>query len=185
MHIARRPWCVQIFNVDGASLEQGLMIRGYAGRVRAMAWHPCAPTLLTGSDDQTVRAWCLAGAAAGRGQEGTETPSPPSSAVRPEPAGLQGECEARSCAAAAAVHAAESHVAVSAACPGVAAAHTPLHMRNGGTGSGSSAAASHAPRKASKGRHTLGAQPLMRPESHQVRLRSAHRSPSMLQLPCT
>lgn len=165
----RRLWCVQIFNVDGASLEQALLIRGHAGRVRAMAWHPCAPTLLTGSDDQTVRAWCLAGAAAGRGQEGTEMPSPPSNAVRPEAAGLQGESEARSSAAAAAVHAAAAHVAPSAACPGVAAAHTPLHMGNGGVGSGSSALATHAPRKASKGsRHTLSVQPLVRLEAHQV-----------------
>ena len=165
----RRPWCVQIFNVDGALLEQGLLIRGHAGHVRTMAWHPGAPTLLTGSDDQTVRARHLAGAAAGSSQEGRVTPSPPSNAVRPEAAGLQGDSEARSCAAIAAVLPAASNVAGGAACPGVAAAHTPLHTGNGGVGGGSSAVATHAPRKASKGsRHTLGVQPLVRPEDHQV-----------------
>lgn len=159
---------MQVFTVSGASLKQGVLVRGHAGRVRAMAWRPDAPTLLTGSDDQTVRAWCLGDAAAGRDQGGTDTPSPPSDAVLPEAAGLQGECGPRLSAAVAAVHAAAAHVAASAACPGAAAAQTPLHG-SGGMDSCASAVAAPAPKKASKGsRQTLGVQPLVRLETHQV-----------------
>ena len=176
---SKRQCCMQVLTVSGASLKPGVLIRGHAGRVRAMAWRPDAPTLLTGSDDQTVRAWRLGDAAAGSGQGGTETPRPPSSVVLPEAAAVQGECVPRLSAAAAAVHGPAAHVAAGAACPGVAAAQTPL-PGTGGMGSCVSAAGAPALKKASKGsRQTLGVQPLVRPESHQVwilKLPSLHTS---------
>lgn len=163
-------------------LDQGPLLRVPSSRLHALAWHPCRPTLLSGSNDQSVRAWDLscatdsktvaAATAASRSAKAQEAvpagqgvPEQPPEAASGAPYPAAGGGEPESLDAPADQAFAEKVVA------GVAAEPTD---GKGGLSDDSRTAAAPAPKKASRsGRQMLGAKPL-------VPLRDGQVCPGML-----
>ena len=166
--------------MTSTGLDQGPLLRVPSSRLHALAWHPYVPTLLSGSNDQSVRAWdlsCATGsktvaAAASRSAKAQEAvpagqgvPERPPETASGAPYAAAGGGEPESLDVPAEHAFAEKLVA------GVAA--EPADGK-GGLSDDSRTAAAPAPRKASRGgRQMLGAKPL-------VPLRNGQVCPGML-----
>ena len=184
-----------MFEVVGTSLKPGPLLRGHAGRVRAIAWLPGGPgaaALLTGADDQTLRAWHLAGGA--HSVQEAAGGSPPASAEQPG-AGSAGQpprqqqdapapCGQCAGAVAGTAHPAPARQGAAGSAPGDAGSARKAHAGAGDVASApagaaaesraevsdtASAAASAAPRRAARGsRQSFGTQPLAPRDGGQV-----------------